>query len=284
MAHADRTEPRHRPPAKSASSGPFAGGGAVGSESPINPVSRMPTDSFEVRRAVASALQGLVGRAAEAVELAYYGGLTHAEIAHELDTPLGTIRAGRARRWIDSAPRSGHSSSHNGRRRTAVTGRARASHREPSRVRFGSPQEPERIRVEHHLGTCSTCASSLEQYRGRRRIAARARAVASSGRGLGRDPRGGCAAPTSRCRAGANQGAAWLATSDVAGPVRPCRVAADMERECFSWSSRDARRGRRSKPWRAGLDGSSSSRARRELAGGSWLPLTASTDIWRRPA
>jgi anti-sigma-K factor RskA len=31
---------------------------------------------------------------------------------------------------------------------------------------LGALEEPERIRVEHHLGTCSTCASSLEQYRG----------------------------------------------------------------------------------------------------------------------
>jgi RNA polymerase sigma-70 factor (ECF subfamily) len=58
------------------------------------------TDSFEVRRAVASALQGLSAAQRQAIELAYYGGLTHAEIAHELDTPLGTIKS-RTREALD---------------------------------------------------------------------------------------------------------------------------------------------------------------------------------------
>ena len=57
-------------------------------------------DSFEVRRAVSSALQGLSAAQRQAIELAYYGGLTHAEIAHELDTPLGTIKS-RTREALD---------------------------------------------------------------------------------------------------------------------------------------------------------------------------------------
>jgi RNA polymerase sigma-70 factor (ECF subfamily) len=57
-------------------------------------------DSFELRRAVTSALQGLSAAQRQAIELAYYGGLTHAEIAHELDTPLGTIKS-RTREALD---------------------------------------------------------------------------------------------------------------------------------------------------------------------------------------
>lgn len=57
-------------------------------------------DSFEVRRAVTSALQGLSAVQRQAIELAYYGGLTHAEIAHALDTPLGTIKS-RTREALD---------------------------------------------------------------------------------------------------------------------------------------------------------------------------------------
>jgi len=57
-------------------------------------------DSFAVRRAVASALQGLSAPQRQAIELAYYGGLTQMEIAHELGTPLGTIKS-RTREAMD---------------------------------------------------------------------------------------------------------------------------------------------------------------------------------------
>jgi len=57
-------------------------------------------DSLAVRRAVVSALQGLPAAQRQTIELAYYGGLTHAEIAHELGTPLGTIKS-RTREAMD---------------------------------------------------------------------------------------------------------------------------------------------------------------------------------------
>jgi RNA polymerase sigma-70 factor (ECF subfamily) len=47
----------------------------------------------ELRRAVAAALGGLPEAQRTALELAYFGGLSHSEIAERLETPLGTIKA-----------------------------------------------------------------------------------------------------------------------------------------------------------------------------------------------
>jgi RNA polymerase sigma-70 factor, ECF subfamily len=55
-----------------------------------------PGDSTEVvavRRAVTSALHALSAEQRQAIELAYYGGLTQVEIARELGAPLGTIKS-----------------------------------------------------------------------------------------------------------------------------------------------------------------------------------------------
>ena len=51
------------------------------------------TDVVGLRRAVTNALQGLSTAQREAIELAYYGGLTQVEIARELQEPLGTIKS-----------------------------------------------------------------------------------------------------------------------------------------------------------------------------------------------
>jgi RNA polymerase sigma-70 factor (ECF subfamily) len=51
------------------------------------------SDVVGLRRAVASALEGLSTVQRQAVELAYYGGLTQVEIANTLGEPLGTVKS-----------------------------------------------------------------------------------------------------------------------------------------------------------------------------------------------
>jgi RNA polymerase sigma-70 factor, ECF subfamily len=50
-------------------------------------------DVLGLRRAVTSALQALSSGQREAIELAYYGGLTQTEIARDLGEPLGTVKS-----------------------------------------------------------------------------------------------------------------------------------------------------------------------------------------------
>lgn len=62
------------------------------------------TDAEVVRRdearSVRSALESLPGEQSRVIELAYFGGFTHTEIADLLDTPVGTVK-GRMRLGLD---------------------------------------------------------------------------------------------------------------------------------------------------------------------------------------
>jgi RNA polymerase sigma-70 factor, ECF subfamily len=51
------------------------------------------TEAVVTRQAVADALAGLSMPQRQVVELAYYGGMSQAEIAHQLGEPLGTIKS-----------------------------------------------------------------------------------------------------------------------------------------------------------------------------------------------
>ena len=57
------------------------------------PVDPNTQDELGLRRAILTALQRLSVGQRQAIELAYYGGLTQSEIAQELHEPLGTVKS-----------------------------------------------------------------------------------------------------------------------------------------------------------------------------------------------
>jgi RNA polymerase sigma-70 factor (ECF subfamily) len=75
-------------------------------------------------REVRAVLEGLPPEQSRVIELAYYGGLTHSEIAVMLDTPVGTIK-GRMRLGLQKMRSQLRSGPHAGDRRLGVTGGGR---------------------------------------------------------------------------------------------------------------------------------------------------------------
>src|SRR5438067_928154 len=62
----------------------------------VRPAATDPNESAyaaELRRAVSTALGALPEQQRQALELAYFGGLRHSEIATQLEAPLGTVKA-----------------------------------------------------------------------------------------------------------------------------------------------------------------------------------------------
>ena len=58
----------------------------------------------EEAREVRAALQALPGEQSRVIELAYYGGFTHTQIAEMLDMPVGTVK-GRMRLGLEKMRR-----------------------------------------------------------------------------------------------------------------------------------------------------------------------------------
>ena len=85
------------------------------------------------------------------IELAYFGGFTHSEIASMLDTPIGTVK-GRMRLGLREAARParrpGGGDRHERLQRTATT---------PAPTCCGALPDDEHERFEAHLATCEEC-------------------------------------------------------------------------------------------------------------------------------
>ena len=58
----------------------------------LGPSPERSAELGELSRAVGAAIAELPAPQRRALELAYFGGLSHSEIAHELDEPLGTVK------------------------------------------------------------------------------------------------------------------------------------------------------------------------------------------------
>jgi RNA polymerase sigma-70 factor (ECF subfamily) len=89
-----RAARRPRPASRAFARAPDSDAAAPAPLEPADPAADVPDQVWlaEQRRLILAALEGLPAEQREAVELAYFGGLTHAEIAAVQAVPLSTVK------------------------------------------------------------------------------------------------------------------------------------------------------------------------------------------------
>ena len=194
-------------------------------------------------RVVRTAMEALPSDQSQVIELAYFGGFTHTEIAEMLETPVGTVK-GRMRLGLKKLrDRLGEG---------AVTALMQASgpghehwHDATAAYLLGALDETERAAFEEHLAGCPACREEVDELRPggagaadlrRSRRPAAGAEGADHGRGRARGVAAGCRRAGGRPAAGAGVGA------DCAGPRCASRGSCRPRSRpgCSWWASRSA--------------------------------------------
>ncbi|MEZ5333040.1 MAG: sigma-70 family RNA polymerase sigma factor [Thermoanaerobaculia bacterium] len=68
-------------------------GGEMLGDGSVDPVGTATLEASERKRSILAALQGLPAEQRQCIELAFYGGLSHRQVAERLEQPLGTVKS-----------------------------------------------------------------------------------------------------------------------------------------------------------------------------------------------